>query len=85
MQQNFHWKNNDKIQLICIWILKLKPYIHNTFDIELPGSLTEKTVNSWIILTSQTDLHVKKKSKKIRNKNINQELNIFCHFSPLAT
>lgn len=60
MQQNFQWKYNDIIQLTCIWILKFKAYILNTFDIELLGTLNEKTVNSRIILTSKTDLHVKK-------------------------
>lgn len=61
MQQSFHWNYNDTIQLICIWVLKPKPYVPNPFDIELPESLTEKTVNSWIILTSQKDLHEEKK------------------------
>jgi len=37
-----------------------------------------------MIFTSKTDLHVKKNAKKVRNRNINRELSIFHHFSPLA-
>lgn len=69
LQQDFHREYSDTIQLICIWILKPKLHIPNPFDIEFPESLTEMTVNSWIILTSKIDLHVgKKKRKKKRRK-----------------
>lgn len=64
LQQDFHREYSDTIQLICIWILKPKLHIPNPFDIEFPESLTEMTVNSWIILTSKIDLHVGKKKRK---------------------